>query len=109
MIATWPSSRWSQKPATLAGVGRLSCDPDRAVAEYALLVRSDLQGHGLGWALLKQIVDYATAEGVGRIEGIVLNENDKMLTMCREFGFSTRHHPGQSGLVVATLKLAEGK
>ena len=47
----------------LAGVGRLSCDPDRAVAEYALLVRTDLQGHGLGWALLKQIVDYATVGG----------------------------------------------
>lgn len=92
---------------TLAGVGRLSCDPDRAVAEYALLVRSDLQGHGLGWALLKQIVDYATAEGVGRIEGIVLNENDKMLTMCREFGFSVTHHSSQPGLSIATLELSE--
>ena len=87
--------------------GRLSCDPDREVAEYALLVRSDLQGHGLGWALLRQIVDYAKAEGVGRIEGIVLNENSKMLTMCREFGFAIEHHPSEPGLAVATLKLRE--
>lgn len=42
----------------LAGIGRLSADPDKSVAEYALLVRTDLQGRGLGWALLKRIVDY---------------------------------------------------
>ena len=77
----------------MAGVGRLSCDPDRAKGEYALLVRTDLQGHGLGWALLRQIIDYAEAEGIGRIEGIVLAENDRMLTMCREFGFSEKRDP----------------
>ncbi|RUW88851.1 GNAT family N-acetyltransferase [Mesorhizobium sp. M7A.F.Ca.US.011.01.1.1] len=89
----------------LAGISRLSCDPDHAVAEYALLVRTDLQGHGLGWELLKQIVDYAKADGIGRIEGIVLSENVKMLAMCREFGFSVRHHPSEPGLVEAILDL----
>ncbi|PDQ23054.1 GNAT family N-acetyltransferase [Mesorhizobium sanjuanii] len=89
----------------LAGVGRLSCDPDRAIAEYALLVRTDLQGQGLGWELLRQIVDYAKADGIGRIEGIVLSENTKMLTMCREFGFSLAHHPSEPGLVEARLDL----
>lgn len=89
----------------LAGIGRLSCDPDHRTGEYALLVRSDLQGHGLGWDLLKQVIDYAKAEGVSRIEGMILNENRKMLTMCREFGFSLAHHPSESGLSVATLEL----
>ena len=87
-----------RKTGALAGVGRLSGDPDRRVAEYALVVRTDLQGHGLGWALLQHIIGYARAEGIGRIEGIVLNENDAMLTMCREFGFSVRHDPDQPGL-----------
>lgn len=89
----------------LAGVGRLSCDPDRAVAEYALLVRSDLQGHGLGWALLRQIIDYARAEGIGHVEGVILSENSKMLAMCREFGFLIAHHPNEPGLSLATLDL----
>ena len=75
-----------RKTGALAGVGRLSGDPHRRVAEYALVVRTDLQGHGLGWALLQHIIGYARAEGIGRIEGIVLNENNSMLTMCREFG-----------------------
>ncbi|RUV81887.1 MAG: bifunctional acyl-CoA synthetase/GNAT family N-acetyltransferase [Mesorhizobium sp.] len=89
----------------LAGIGRLSCDPDHSTGEYALLVRSDLQGHGLGWALLKQIIDYASAKRIGRIEGIILNENSKMLTMCRELGFSIAHHPSEPGLSVATLEV----
>jgi acetyltransferase len=89
----------------LAGISRLSCDPDRSVAEYALLVRTDLQGHGLGWELLRQIVDYAKADGIRRIEGIVLSENTTMLAMCREFGFSIAHLPDEPGLVEARLQL----
>lgn len=89
----------------LAGISRLSCDPDHVAAEYALLVRTDLQGHGLGWELLRQIVDYAKADGIRRIEGIVLSENSKMLAMCREFGFSITHLPNDPGLVEATLEL----
>ncbi|CDX20681.1 fused acyl-CoA synthetase: NAD(P)-binding subunit; ATP-binding subunit [Mesorhizobium sp. ORS 3324] len=90
----------------LAGIGRLSCDPDHRSGEYALLVRTDLQGHGLGWDLLKQIIDYARAERIGRIEGMILNENHKMLTMCREFGFSIAHHSSEPGLSVATLEVS---
>ncbi|TPK73759.1 bifunctional acetate--CoA ligase family protein/GNAT family N-acetyltransferase [Mesorhizobium sp. B2-3-14] len=89
----------------LAGISRVSCDPDHAVAEYALLVRTDLQGHGLGWELLRQLVVYAKADGIGRIEGIMLSENTRMLAMCREFGFSIRRHPSEPGLVEATLEL----
>ncbi|RNJ41851.1 GNAT family N-acetyltransferase [Mesorhizobium erdmanii] len=89
----------------LAGISRLSCDPDHVSAEYALLVRTDLQGHGLGWELLSQIVDYAKADGIRRIEGIVLSENSKMLAMCREFGFSLMHLPNEPGLVEAKLEL----
>ncbi|MCA0008749.1 MULTISPECIES: bifunctional acetate--CoA ligase family protein/GNAT family N-acetyltransferase [unclassified Mesorhizobium] len=90
----------------LAGISRISCDPDHTVAEYALLVRTDLQGNGLGWELLSQIVDYARADGIGRIEGIMLAENTRMLAMCREFGFSIRRHPSEPGLVEVTLELS---
>lgn len=90
----------------LAGIGRLSSDPDRAVAEFGLLVRTDLQGHGLGWTLLKQIIDYAKADGIGRIEGLVLEDNVKMLAMCREFGFSVHRHDEEPGVSVTVLELS---
>lgn len=89
----------------LAGIGRLSCDPDRTVAEYALLVRTDLQGHGLGWALLRRLVDYARAERIGRLEGMVLAENEAMLAMCREFGFEVARHPQEAGVHLVSLDL----
>ena len=94
-----------QASGALAGVGRLSCDPDRTKGEYALLVRSDLQGHGIGWQLLQQIIAYAKAEKIGRIEGIVLEENRAMLKMCREFGFTVSHQPDEPGLMLVALDL----
>ena len=75
------------------------------MGEYALLVRTDLQGHGIGWQLLKQIVAYAKAERIGRIEGIVVAENAAMLKMCREFGFSVAHHPDEPGLMLVAFDL----
>jgi acetyltransferase len=87
----------------LAGVSRLSCDPDRTLGEYAVLVRTDLQGRGLGWALLKKIVDWAKAEGVKRVEGLILSENYKMLSMAEAFGFDISRHPTELGLSLATL------
>ena len=89
----------------LAGVCRLSCDPDKDVGEYGLLVRTDQQGRGLGWALLRQIIEFAKVEDVGKIEGVILTENTKMLKMVREFGFTLARHPDGPGLTPATLQL----
>jgi len=90
----------------LAGVGRLSCDPDREKGEYALLVRTDLQGRGIGWQLLQQLIDYAKAQNIGRIEGVVLEENTGMQNMCREFGFSIARHLDEPGLLLVELDLS---
>jgi acetyltransferase len=87
----------------LAGVGRLSCDPDRARGEYALLVRTDLHGRGIGWRLLERIIAWAKAERIGRIEGLVLAENTAMLKMCSEFGFTVTREASEAGVMRVTL------
>jgi acetyltransferase len=89
----------------LAAVARLSCDPDRERAEYAILVRTDLQGRGVGWSMLHHLIDYARAEKIARLEGIVLADNDKMLAMCREVGFAIEAHPDEPGAKRVTLVL----
>ncbi|WP_234879314.1 GNAT family N-acetyltransferase [Sinorhizobium americanum] len=68
-------------------------------------MRTDLQGHGLGWALLALLKDYAAADGLQRLEGSVLSDNAKMLRMCSEFGFSISPHPTDATLRVATFGL----
>jgi acetyltransferase len=89
----------------LAGIGRLSSDPDKHTAEFGLLVRTDLQGRGLGWVLLERLIDYARSDGLARIEGLVLNDNRKMLEMCSDFGFKAERHPSEPGVSLTTLDL----
>src|SRR5262245_7302265 len=72
----------------LLGVVRLHSDANYQSGEYAILLRSDLKGQGLGWKLMELIIEYARSEGLERIEGQVLSENTAMLQMCGEFGFS---------------------
>jgi acetyltransferase len=74
--------------------------------EYAILLRSDLKGHGLGWKLMELMIDYARREGLKRIEGQVLAENAAMLNMCRKLGFEVRHDPTDPTIMLVTLSLA---
>ena len=87
--------------AEIAGVGRLSTDPDGTRAEFAVLVRSDLKGLGIGRLLMNRLVSYARVRGIGEIFGDVLAENEAMLALCRELGCQIS--PPNSGIVRATL------
>jgi acetyltransferase len=89
---------------TVAAVGRLAAEPDGLRAEFALLVRTDLKGRGIGSDLLQRLIAYARQRGVVEIWGDVLLENSTMLTICREFGF--RIEPAAHGIMHATLSLA---
>jgi acetyltransferase len=75
------------EPETL-GVGRLVRDADNTEAEFALLVRSDLKGRGLGRLLLRRLIAYAQARGTPRIVAVVLRENRGMLALAKSEGFS---------------------
>lgn len=89
----------------LAGVSRLSCDPDHRIAEYSLLVRSDLKGRGLGRALMTLLIDYARADGLERLEGMVLSENPGMRHLVGALGFQSAYMPDEPGVVMTHLNL----
>lgn len=72
----------------LLGVSRLASNPDYTDAEFAVIVRSDLKGRGIGWALMQTLIEYARAEPIGALYGDVLKWNEGMLQLCRELGFS---------------------
>ena len=77
----------------LLGVARLAADPDYGKGEYAIIVRSDLKGTGIGWALMRHLIDYAEKEGLRELVGDVLASNERMLDMCRALGFRDRRGP----------------
>jgi acetyltransferase len=74
----------------LIGVVRVHSDSMYETGEYAILLRSDLKGRGLGWALMQLIIEYARSEGLKTITGDVLQENSVMLAMCRQLGFDVK-------------------
>jgi acetyltransferase len=92
----------------LLGVVRLVADPDYTKGEYAILVRSDLKGRGLGWRLMQHLVAYARAEKMDELYGSVLAENTTMFRMCRELGFSVEREPGDASLRHVVLPLTQG-
>jgi len=72
----------------LYGVGRLSADPDNAKAEFAVIVRTDAAGKGLGMVLMQRILAHAKRRGIGEVQGDILAENVNMLDLCRRLGFA---------------------
>ena len=90
------------------GVVRLHTDATHESGEYAILLRSDLKGRGLGWSLMQLIIEYAKSEGLKRIFGQILQENTVMLKMCRELGFEIKTDPDDFGLRDVTLILESG-
>jgi acetyltransferase len=96
-----------EQSGDLIGVSRFMADPDFERGEYAVLVRSDRKGQGVGWALMSQLIAYARSAGLAEIFGHVLRENTTMLDMCRRLGFIIATDPEDATLVLATLKLGQ--
>jgi acetyltransferase len=66
----------------------MHADPDIQNAEFAVVVRSDAQGRGFGSMLMSRLIAYARKRGLRLLFGSVLRDNQTMLSLCRELGFS---------------------
>ncbi|CAK0770226.1 acetyltransferase [uncultured Gammaproteobacteria bacterium] len=93
-------------PRTL-GVVRSITDPDNTHAEFAMLVRSDLKGRGLGGILLRKMVRYCREHGTSEITGQVMPDNPDMLRLVRRVGFTTKLHLEEE-VVDVRLRLNDG-
>ena len=98
----------SEDQKELLGVARLEADPDYVSGEYAIIVRSDVKGQGIGWALLSHLIGYAESEGLRDLHGDVLATNSRMLQMCRDMGFDITPDPEDLGLRKVRLTLPVG-
>jgi acetyltransferase len=86
-------------PETL-GVVRAVADPDNRKAEFAILVRSDLKGMGLGAILFQKLIDYFRSRGTVELVGEALSENSGIQQLVRRFGgaVSPSLEPGMADL-----------
>jgi acetyltransferase len=90
----------------MMGAVRLHADANHETGEYGILLRSDLKGLGLGWELMRLMIEWAKVDGLREVEGQVLRENSTMLDMCRSLGFSIRIDPDDPELRLVTLPIA---
>jgi acetyltransferase len=93
----------------MLGLVRLKDELDEKTAEFAILVRSRLKGHGLGWVLMQRVIDYAKEKGLRRVYGDVLVENTTMLQMCAELGFHAEDMGSDIRRVVLDLENIGGQ
>jgi acetyltransferase len=91
----------------LLGVARLAADPDYTRAEFAIIVRSDRKGSGIGWALMQQLVAYAKADGLECLEGTVLATNTQMLHLMADLAFEIHPDPEDAAIMQVRLPLRE--
>jgi acetyltransferase len=74
-------------PETL-GVARVVVDPDNVAGEFAVTVRSDLKGKGLGSMLMKKLIAYCRLRGTREIVGEALADNVGVIKLVRKLGFT---------------------
>jgi acetyltransferase len=70
------------------GVGRVVADPDNVSAEFAVTVRSDLKGKGLGRMLMDKLIAYCRARGTREIVGEALPQNAPVIGLVKKLGFT---------------------
>jgi acetyltransferase len=96
----------AQGTAHTLGVARTVSDPDNVEAEFAIVVRSELKGQGLGAILFDRLIEHARSRGTARLVGVVLRENTRMLKLAAAMGFKADPaEPPSSGLRRMVLQL----
>lgn len=90
-------------------VVRLIEDPDRESAEFAIVIEHRWTGRGLGTHLLRRVIEYARGRGIGEVYGDVLDDNERMLKLCKKLGFSSSRDTDEAGVIRVSLKPQEWK
>lgn len=88
----------------ILGVVRAQRDPDNIFAEFAMAIRSDLKGIGLGSRMLQKMINYSRTQGTRELIGCTMLENAGMANLARKLGFSVKFNRDE-GLIDMTLVL----
>jgi acetyltransferase len=88
----------------IIGVGRLTQDPQRDEAEFALIVSDDYQGEGIGTELLRRLVTVGEDEHIDRITADILRQNRAMQHVCEKLDFEILYPDDPSDEMVKAVR-----
>ena len=91
--------------AEIFGSCRIVADPDNERAEYAIILRGDMAGQGLGRLMMERLIAYAKKRGIGELYGEVLRKNRPMLSLCKKLGFVQSALPDDPSIVHVSIDL----
>jgi acetyltransferase len=86
------------------GIARLNKIRNSDEAEFALIVSDAVHGQGLGGELLRRLIDIARQEGVKKVVGSILPDNQEMQRLCEKLGFKLERELNE-GTVWAELTM----
>jgi len=81
-----------------AGAASYFTEPGTRRAEFAITVRTDWHGRGVGYLLLTRRIEVARQAGIDELFGAILRENRPMLAICRKLGFVTVRDPDDASV-----------
>ncbi len=81
------ATQQKQGKEVIIGVARALADSENIDAEFAVLIRSDLKGLGLGRVLMEKIIDYCRLRGTKQLSGMTMPTNRGMLMLAQKLGF----------------------
>ena len=90
-------------------VARYARDPRIDAAEFALTVADAWQRRRIGSQLARALFRHAASQGISRIYGYILANNDGMLSLVRALGMTIRAAPNEPQLMLASIELTAAK
>jgi acetyltransferase len=91
----------------ILGVSRLIRAPGEAdSAEFAVIVGREMKGQGLARHLMERLFEWARAQGIRRIVGHVLADNQPMLGFVRALGFQLHRSVEEEDVFEAVMEVA---
>jgi len=88
----------------LLGAGRITKLRGTDDGEFAMLIRDDHQGQGLGTELLRRFIHIGREEGLERIVADILKENRPMQGVCTSLGFEIVYSDDLADQMVKAVK-----
>ena len=74
----------------IIGVARYAYDPETGMPEFAVAVRDDWQGNGLGSIFLTRVITVGKENGYSRFSALVDPQNRTMMNIFRRSGYGIK-------------------
>ena len=93
-----------EKRRKILGVARLVVEPDAKTGEIAFIVADPWQGLGLGWKMVKYMIEICKDKELETIYALILRDNNRAIKLVKEMGFSIESFDQETVRAILNLR-----